>query len=130
MEVVGPVQHLPGDRIDVAADVERAADASSDSSSEEEFITDIPEEPTNTSEPIPVLQPTSESNPVPALIQPQKTLPGMTQTSLLAEEKSHTLTLYLPRSSMGRRTRSGLDAKIWGRTSTKMSLYGREYSKK
>ena len=125
MEVVGPVQHLPSDRIDVAADLERAANASSHSSSEEESVTGIPEEPTNTSEPIPVLQPTSESNPVPALIQPQN-LPGMTQTSLLAEEKSHTLTLYLPRSSMGRRTRSGLDAKIWGRTSR---LYGREYSK-
>jgi hypothetical protein len=92
MEVVA-VQHPPNDQVGVAAVLERVVDASSDSSSDEESAIDIPEKHTYTTEPIPVFQPTSEPGLASASIQPSKTPPGMTQTSLLTEEKSHALTL-------------------------------------
>lgn len=46
MEVVGVAKHIPSNWVDVAAVLRRAVNASSDSSSEEEYASDIPEEPT------------------------------------------------------------------------------------
>jgi hypothetical protein len=99
MEVIGAGQYGASGPLSIAADLDDAAGASSDSGSEAESgEADVPAELAQKAEPNPVLQPTPSTsvfNSAPASTQtPQsQALPTTSRTSLLAEEKSHNLTL-------------------------------------